>query len=99
MHDQRGRAAIAQDVTGLVRLEVPVDGAKIATGGARDQHRLQERDIIAQHGGDDLALSHAERLKAADAAHRSLQHGSPVQPPFARDQGRDHAFASVRRSR
>ena len=73
MHDQRLGAAVAQDVAGLVRLVVPVDRAGIAAGLARDQHRFEERDLVAQHDRHDIAFADAELAERGHAAQRALR--------------------------
>ena len=57
VNDQRLGADIAQDVAGLVRLVVEIDRAGVAAGLARGQHRLEERDLVAQHDRDDIAFA------------------------------------------
>ena len=78
MHDQRLGAAITQDVAGLIRLVVPVDRAGVAAGLPRGQHRLEKRDLVAQHHGNDVAFADTqcrERIDPAQCAlgyHRAL---------------------------
>ena len=88
--DQRLGAAVAQDVAGLVRLVVPVDRAGIAAGAARDQHRLEERQLVAQHDRDDVGFADAELRQAADAAQRALLDRGAIAPHLARNDRRDH---------
>ena len=68
MHDQRLGVAVAQDEAGFFRFVVPVDRAGVRAGQARDQHRFEERDVVAQHDRHHVAIAQAEREQAADAA-------------------------------
>jgi len=86
MHDQDRGAAVAQDIAGLLGLEMPVDRAGVAAGQPCRQHRLEPGDVVAQHDGDHVARPHAEPVERADAAQRAVGQSGAVEPAVSEDE-------------
>jgi hypothetical protein len=68
LDEQHFGAAVAEDVAGLVALEVPVDLAVIGAGQAAALDDVDEGRVVPQHHGDHVAVFDAQRGEAAGQA-------------------------------
>ena len=62
-HDQRGRAAVVDDVGDLVRLEVPVDGGDVQAGPHRGPVHLEGTQVVLGQQGHHVARPQARLVQ------------------------------------
>ena len=70
-HDQRGRAAVADDVGHLIRLEAVVDGGDVQTGSQRGPVHLEGAQVVLRQQRYDVAGPQAhvvEHVRQLDRA-------------------------------
>ena len=77
-HDQRGRAAVVDDVGDLVRLEVPVDGGDVQAGPHRGPVHLEGAQVVLGQQGHHVAGPQARLVQHVRQLDRA-----PLEVPVA----------------
>ena len=96
VNHHRPGAAVADDVAGLVGLEVPVDGHRVGTHQGGRHGCLEKGEVVAQHHGHSTIGADAQRRQAAGRLGHPLRELGMRELPFTTDDPADHGQLSRR---